>query len=87
MGRFTWNGFHIKKFADRFLTCPHCGEYLLDCIKLFVLWLCRESHNIVCSIAHTVYATCNKLCSKMYSSKHIKIKTSFSCTCLARTLL
>jgi len=37
------------------------------CIISFILWRCRESHNIVCSTAHIR----NKLYGKMYSSSGV----------------
>jgi len=52
----------------RYTTGDICGMYLIwhIIITVFILWICRESHNIVCSTAHV----CNKSYGKMYSSKH-----------------
>jgi len=56
------------------------------CITLFILWLCRESHNIV---QLHIYARCNKRLGKMCSSKYCsqKYKQKLLCNYLAWTLL
>jgi len=62
-------------------------DIYVACIMLFILWLCRESHNTVCSTAHicdrqkTVWQ--NVFIQTMYKIK----KQKLFCTCLAWTLL
>jgi len=48
--RPSWGGPEAAYFSE--------DVYLIEvaCIIIFILWLCRESHNIICSTAHV----CNK---------------------------
>jgi len=65
------------------------SEIYVACIILFILWLCRESHDTVCSTKHISNMQQTVKQNVFIQTLHLQLKTQFFCrpTYLAWTLL